>query len=349
MENSSDWEHRNLINELKQGRDLAKQLQIHLNKPNSSNEMREFLVHEILNSYDKAFSMLNYNTGITVETQSVGTAPIGMLESPQSLSWSPRSEDSDRDFKDHDNQDVSKKRKSMPRWTQQVQICQGTGLEGPLDDGFNWRKYGQKDILGAKYPRGYYRCTHRNAQGCLATKQVQRSDEDSTIFEITYRGTHTCTQASLLTPPSSPPPPQREPNPQSQETLLNFQTGLKVITDDLDTQENNFPPFHFPSGSNTMPQESVVMPCLVDNNFAGNFSPLYVSPATSSSNYFSLSPTRVSGYVGTHNVHGSDSELNEIISASTSATNSPIVGADIPFGHVEFGSNFTFDNSGFFS
>ena len=23
----------------------------------------------------------------------------------------------------------------------------------PLDDGLSWRKYGQKDILGAKYPR----------------------------------------------------------------------------------------------------------------------------------------------------------------------------------------------------
>ena len=29
----------------------------------------------------------------------------------------------------------------------------GPGPEGPLDDGFSWRKYGQKDILGAKYPR----------------------------------------------------------------------------------------------------------------------------------------------------------------------------------------------------
>jgi len=28
-----------------------------------------------------------------------------------------------------------------------------SGLEGPQEDGYNWRKYGQKDILGAKYPR----------------------------------------------------------------------------------------------------------------------------------------------------------------------------------------------------
>jgi hypothetical protein len=44
-------------------------------------------------------------------------------------------------------------RKSMPRWTKQVRVNPGMGLEGPLDDGFSWRKYGQKAILGAKYPR----------------------------------------------------------------------------------------------------------------------------------------------------------------------------------------------------
>ena len=32
----------------------------------------------------------------------------------------------------------------------------------------------------------------RHAQGCLATRQVQRSDEDPTVFEVTYRGRHTC-------------------------------------------------------------------------------------------------------------------------------------------------------------
>ncbi|KAE8007904.1 hypothetical protein FH972_004461 [Carpinus fangiana] len=50
-------------------------------------------------------------------------------------------------------------------------------VEGPLDDGYRWRKYGQKDIPDSNYPRGYYRCTHRHAQGCLATKLVQRSTQ----------------------------------------------------------------------------------------------------------------------------------------------------------------------------
>lgn len=44
-------------------------------------------------------------------------------------------------------------RKSQPTWTEQVKVSAETGFEGPTDDGYSWRKYGQKDILGAKYPR----------------------------------------------------------------------------------------------------------------------------------------------------------------------------------------------------
>lgn len=44
-------------------------------------------------------------------------------------------------------------RKLQPTWTEQVKVNIDNGLEGPTDDGYSWRKYGQKDILGAKYPR----------------------------------------------------------------------------------------------------------------------------------------------------------------------------------------------------
>lgn len=40
-----------------------------------------------------------------------------------------------------------------PKWTEQIRVSTGSSLEGPPDDGHSWRKYGQKDILGAKYPR----------------------------------------------------------------------------------------------------------------------------------------------------------------------------------------------------
>ncbi|CAM0953710.1 unnamed protein product [Alopecurus aequalis] len=81
----------------------------------------------------------------------------------------------------------------------------------PLDDGLSWRKYGQKDILGATYPRAYFRCTHRHTRGCHATKQVQRAAADPLLFDVVYNGAHTCGKQirtpSLLTSPELQQPP----------------------------------------------------------------------------------------------------------------------------------------------
>ncbi|XP_043725858.1 WRKY transcription factor 55 [Telopea speciosissima] len=77
--------------------------------------------------------------------------------------------------------------------------------EIPPDDGFTWRKYGQKEILGSRFPRSYYRCTHKSFYGCNARKQVQRLDDDPNTFEVTYCGHHTCLMSSSSMPP--PPPP----------------------------------------------------------------------------------------------------------------------------------------------
>ncbi|URE25916.1 WRKY transcription factor [Musa troglodytarum] len=65
-------------------------------------------------------------------------------------------------------------------------------MEIPPDDGYTWRKYGQKDILDSRFPRSYYRCTHKNYYGCEAKKQVQRLDDDPCTLEVTYCGSHTC-------------------------------------------------------------------------------------------------------------------------------------------------------------
>ncbi|CAI9771405.1 unnamed protein product [Fraxinus pennsylvanica] len=58
-------------------------------------------------------------------------------------------------------------------------------LDLPPEDGFTWRKYGQKEILGCKHPRSYYRCTHQKLYQCPAKKQVQRLDDDFYTFEPT--------------------------------------------------------------------------------------------------------------------------------------------------------------------
>ncbi|VVA18545.1 PREDICTED: WRKY [Prunus dulcis] len=76
--------------------------------------------------------------------------------------------------------------------------------EIPPEDGFTWRKYGQKEIMGSRFPRGYYRCTHQKLYNCPAKKQVQRLNNDPLTFEVMYRGEHTCHMSA--TAPSIPPP-----------------------------------------------------------------------------------------------------------------------------------------------
>ncbi|KAK4488745.1 hypothetical protein RD792_004528 [Penstemon davidsonii] len=56
-----------------------------------------------------------------------------------------------------------------------------------LDDGYRWRKYGQKAVKNNKFPRSYYRCTHQN---CDVKKQVQRLSKDEGIVVTTYEGMH---------------------------------------------------------------------------------------------------------------------------------------------------------------
>ena len=59
-------------------------------------------------------------------------------------------------------------------------------LDKPGDDGYNWRKYGQKQVKGSEYPRSYYKCTHLN---CPVKKKVERA-HDGQITEIIYKGQH---------------------------------------------------------------------------------------------------------------------------------------------------------------
>lgn len=59
-------------------------------------------------------------------------------------------------------------------------------VDKPADDGYNWRKYGQKMVKGSEYPRSYYKCTNPN---CPVKKKVERS-VDGQITEIIYKGQH---------------------------------------------------------------------------------------------------------------------------------------------------------------
>lgn len=110
-----------------------------------------------------------------------------------------------------------RRRNEADRRTVRVPAPRMGNTEVPPEDGYTWRKYGQKEILGSRFPRAYYRCTHQKMYQCPAKKQVQRLDHDPYIFEVTYRGDHTCTMSttapSILPPPNEPITTQSPPVP----------------------------------------------------------------------------------------------------------------------------------------
>ncbi|CAJ1821310.1 unnamed protein product [Sphenostylis stenocarpa] len=75
-----------------------------------------------------------------------------------------------------------KKTTRVPRFAFQTRSA-----DDILDDGYRWRKYGQKAVKNSTYPRSYYRCTHHT---CNVKKQVQRLSKDTSIVVTTYEGIH---------------------------------------------------------------------------------------------------------------------------------------------------------------
>lgn len=139
---------RLLMSVLAQGEQQTRQLEAQLDGPLDLESCKS-LAREVQLSFENAVAMAkSMGTRGTVTGYAVA---VGGWGSPLQSggSESPRSEGSDQGMM----MMMCKKRKGLPKWRSQVRVNLGGGIEGPLDDGYSWRKYGQKDILGAKYPR----------------------------------------------------------------------------------------------------------------------------------------------------------------------------------------------------
>ncbi|KAK6789901.1 hypothetical protein RDI58_013701 [Solanum bulbocastanum] len=186
MGENNFWEREVVTTELTKRKELMFQLQKHFYP--MKQDVCRYLAAEILSSYDKAMSLLNGTalSGMMCKSKEIinpapssSTAP--QLESPQLLA--------DSSTKSCDRPSKSRKRNTLAPRTDYVEARPGE--EVPPKDGLNWRKYGQKLILGAKYPREYFQCVCRH---CDTTKMVQQVEIEPLSFEVTYGGSHSCGQ-----------------------------------------------------------------------------------------------------------------------------------------------------------
>lgn len=166
---------------LSDGREFADQLRIMLNSPRFGDVDHTLsagdLVTKILDSFEKSLLILQRPSSLSDEVSQVPVNSGGLKSEELDSGHSPKMV--------KDRRGCFKRRRTSEADTKVSST--------PVEDGHAWRKYGQKSILNAKHPRHYYRCTHKFEQGCLATKQVQKTEEDpSPMYRTTYYGRHTC-------------------------------------------------------------------------------------------------------------------------------------------------------------
>ncbi|XP_023770079.1 WRKY transcription factor SUSIBA2 isoform X1 [Lactuca sativa] len=81
-----------------------------------------------------------------------------------------------------ENEGISTKTNCEPRV-----VVHTTSAVDIVNDGYRWRKYGQKLVKGNVNPRSYYRCS---SAGCPAKKHVERAAHDEKVVITTYEGRH---------------------------------------------------------------------------------------------------------------------------------------------------------------
>ncbi|KAK4342921.1 hypothetical protein RND71_038737 [Anisodus tanguticus] len=122
------------------------------------------------------------------------------------------------------NMMMSKQEAHENKYTLRIKTC-GNAM---ADDGYKWRKYGQKSIKNSPYPRSYYKCTNPR---CGAKKQVERSSDEPDTFIITYEGLHLHFAYPFITldPPQFLDQPNKKPKlTNSKAQNYEFETASEV-------------------------------------------------------------------------------------------------------------------------
>ncbi|KAE8658123.1 Purine permease 5 isoform 1 [Hibiscus syriacus] len=88
-------------------------------------------------------------------------------------------------------------------------------LKRPASDGYNWRKYGQKQVKSPKGSRSYYKCTFSDCQA----KKIECSDLTGHVIEIVNKGMH-----------SHEPPRKNNPARESKKVSSAAHASHNIVT-----------------------------------------------------------------------------------------------------------------------
>ncbi|WOL18632.1 putative WRKY transcription factor 59 isoform X1 [Canna indica] len=184
-------------------------------------ESARILSEEVLQSCRATLSLLKANN-VKLEKECKLEFP-----SPSSCAMTNATEDPDAVFADPSLDEEDRRRNKFSDSYTWEDIT-----ATPFNDGYEWRKYGEKKINGFSFPRSYYRCTYsKDIQRCKAMKQVQQQKGGfPSLYLVTYKGQHTCHCNNIQTTQHLRLPflPSNSCLPSTHPSLLSFSSDSKA-------------------------------------------------------------------------------------------------------------------------
>ncbi|KAK3139186.1 hypothetical protein QOZ80_5AG0379180 [Eleusine coracana subsp. coracana] len=213
--------------------------------PPATTKLAQSLLSEALRALNIALSVMNNQQQSSQESSAA--SPLAVKAEPELSPSSSATAAADsngdtstsaRSGKRRRTSVIGEGRKNSSSWVNLTTV--------PYDDGYEWRKYGEKRINGTQFTRSYFRCTYKDDKGCQATKYIQQKDNSyPPVFQVTYNNDHTCncTTASaakknnnLLSFASSDPPMGHHDVMIKQEATVVLPPLADVSTVPLDDQ-----------------------------------------------------------------------------------------------------------------
>ncbi|KAL6905747.1 hypothetical protein ACP4OV_003348 [Aristida adscensionis] len=154
----------------------------------AAQQLAQSLLGEALRALNVALSVMKQPAAAPATLAGVKAEPPHQLSSPGGLAAGGGGGDYGGDMSTARS---AKRRRTLMEGKSSSSWVHLTAV--PHEDGYEWRKYGEKRINGTDFTRNYFRCTYRDDRGCQATKHVQQKDSnDPPMFIVTYNNDHTC-------------------------------------------------------------------------------------------------------------------------------------------------------------